>query len=207
MNRILRAVALAAALTAPRAAGAQTVDLDASLLRSDASVGALDGSGGFGLAVAADRLFGRVGARLSLDRASEGSVDPDGFCTWFGACISGPLDVEAALTTVRLSLLVGSPADAPVQAVLGVSGVRSSFAQGSRRADSGEVVDRGGSNAVGLGASLDIRFPRLVGPLGPVVQARLDRLGSQACPLDAACYFGAPRTISSIGVGVSWRLR
>jgi hypothetical protein len=207
MNGTVRALTLTLALATPGAAAAQTIDLDASLLRSDASVGALDGSAGLRLAVTADRLFGPVGARLSLERAGEGSVDPDGFCTWFGECIPGPLDVDAALTTVRLSLLVGSPADAPVRAVLGLSGARTSFGQDTRRADTREVVDWGGSTAVGLGASLDVRFPRLVGPVGPVVHAQVDRLGSRACPADAACYFGQGRTISSVGVGLSWRLR
>jgi hypothetical protein len=207
MHTTLRAFVLLFALATPATIAAQSVDLEASLLRNDASIGALDGPAGVRLGVAAGRLFGRVGARLSVDRASEGSVDPDGFCTWWGGCVLGPLDVDATLTSVRLSLLVGSPAGAPVQAVLGVSGLRSSFTQGTRRADSGEVVDRGGSAALGLGATLDIRFPRLVGPVGPVMHVQVDRLGSETCPSDVACYFAQARTISSIGVGLSWRLR
>jgi hypothetical protein len=207
LSRFLVLAAVApAALLAPRGAGAQDWDVDASLHQAFSPLSALESPLGFRLGVTGDGLLGPLGLQLSYDRVMERSVDENGYCGAFD-CVAGPLDESASLSTLRLSVRIATPPQRPLQVGLSLSGITAAFNQSLKQRESGSRVDSSGANSFGVGVAGDVRFPALLAGLRPQIYAQLERIGSEACVPDAACFFAEARTVKAVGVGVAWHVR
>ncbi|MCI0434191.1 MAG: hypothetical protein L0271_11230 [Gemmatimonadetes bacterium] len=176
--------------------------VDASFDQSFTSVEPLASPIGVRLSFAADRLVGPLGVQLTYRYLDGGSSTREQICNAF-FCEEGPFDVGHAMSAFGLGLTMSFHPFGGADLVFALNGSLYRQTETTTKLAESGTRSRGTTGPdPGIGASADLRFPVIGASLRPLLFVRFDRIASDECLADAACW--GSRTVRSIGAGVAW---